>query len=288
MNVIDKHNIDVMSDKLNNRILLLDVARRHMDKDTIISLIDAINTETFNKVQLHLSDNEGFAPIIPGFTESIGWLSFDDINDVILHATGRGLKTVIDIELFSHSEALNGVLSNEGLPTDTEDTTAYYDSAVANALMLLLTQLKQGITFNVDWCLGCDEVPGNVDNQYVLSSLISQMYNIIKVDDTTQVFVWNDSLNPTLLSLIPADINVVYWQDSDVNTLKDDLLSSHIVINANASSYYFNCVDISDSDYIATRLHTYMEHANTLTALWGEHSLQAISTDQLIEFIKKL
>lgn len=109
-----KHNLNNNPNQTTfKNTLLLDVSRRHMSKEEIIDLLTNVNPDIFQQVQLHLTDNEGFSininsilmsPVFDGNTN--GWLSIEDIVEIVMVATKLGISIIIDIDVPAHSKAL--------------------------------------------------------------------------------------------------------------------------------------------------------------------------------------
>lgn len=295
MDKIISHNLknnETSTDFTNT--LMLDVARRHMSKEDIIDCIDSISLGTFQKVMLHLSDNEGFALDILDMlgydvepSDIYGWLSCTDLDDIIYAAHINDLDIILDVDVPSHCKALIDTLGKENIATIDESTLDYTDKRVVSQLIIpLYTELKY--VFNTKYyMIGADEVPGGVDNALDLAHLINVLSSLLD-GEHSHIYVWNDSLNQDVLGMLMAsNVKIVYWEDSDVNTLDMCLSTESEIINASAYNYYFNVSDITNNLYIKSRLSTLDISTCNLVALWGEES-QKVSNKDLCNFIENL
>lgn len=291
-----EHNLGLINKTSDlDTILMIDVARRHMTREDIKKAIDSMGLPDRPwKLMLHLNDNEGFALDIfnrLGYSlkksDTYGWLSVDDLDDIVEYAESTNIKIVLDVDIPSHCKALINVLEQSAysLPTLDETTFDYTQDDVKNFITLMFSELVS-LYPECDFNLGFDEIPGNVDNHGHLSTLANKLYNILS-DGSNSVHVWNDSLNEDLLADLNSSINIIYWQDSDVNTLNDLYGSLNVIINADKDRYYFNVSDIDNTEYIDERLKTLNIEPSSLIALWGENS-ENISNTDMCHFINKL
>lgn len=293
-----KHNLNNNPNQTTfKNTLLLDVSRRHMSKEEIIDLLTNVDPDIFQQVQLHLTDNEGFSininsilmnPVFDGNTN--GWLSINDIAEIVSVATKLGISIIIDIDVPAHSKALiKDIKKLTNIQFYMDDSTLDYTNEWTQQLLVnIFSFASSGLaTLPVNYFLGFDEVPGNVANASSLSNLLNRIYNVVSNGKNT-VSIWNDSLNSSILPNLNKNINIVYWRDADGNTFRDLLKSKNKIINAFEDDYYFNCSDINNTDYIDSRLKSFDLNVSNLVALWGENSLQGLTNANLCSFITRL
>lgn len=293
-----KHNLNNNPNQTTfKNTLLLDVSRRHMSKEEIIDLLTNVNPNIFQQVQLHLTDNEGFSininsilmsPVFDGDTN--GWLSIEDIVEIVSVATKLGISIIIDIDVPAHSKALiKDIKKITNINFYMDDNTLDYTNEWTQQLLVnIFSFVSSGLaTLPVNYFLGFDEIPGNVANANDLSNLLNRIYNVVSNGKNT-ISIWNDSLNSSIIPKLNKNINIVYWRDADGNTFRDLLKSNNKIINAFEDDYYFNCSDINNTDYIDSRLKSFDLNVSNLVALWGENSLQGLTNDNLCSFITRL
>lgn len=293
-----KHNLNNNPNQTTfKNTLLLDVSRRHMSKEEIIDLLTNVDPDIFQQVQLHLTDDEGFSininsilmnPVFDGNTN--GWLSINDIAEIVSVATKLGISIIIDIDVPAHSKALiQDIKKLTNIQFYMDDSTLDYTNEWTQQLLVnIFSFVSSGLaTLPVNYFLGFDEVPGNVANASDLSNLLNRIYNVVSNGKNT-ISIWNDSLNSSILPNLNKNINIVYWRDADGNTFRDLLKSKNKIINAFEDDYYFNCSDINNTDYIESRLKSFDLNVSNLVALWGENSLQGLTNSNLCSFITRL
>lgn len=293
-----KHNLNNNPNQTTfKNTLLLDVSRRHMSKEEIIDLLTNVDPDIFQQVQLHLTDDEGFSininsilmnPVFDGNTN--GWLSIEDIVEIVMVAFKLRISIIIDIDVPAHSKALiQDIKKLTNIQFYMDDTTLDYTNEWTQQLLVnIFSFVSSGLaTLPINYFLGFDEVPGNVANASDLSNLINRIYTVVSNGKNT-ISIWNDSLNSSILPNLNKNINIVYWRDADGNTFRDLLKSKNKIINAFEDDYYFNCSDINNTDYIDSRLKSFDLNVSNLVALWGENSLQGLTNANLCSFINKL
>lgn len=112
---------------------MIDVARHFTQKQTILRFIDLLAMHHFNRLQMHLTDDQGWRVEIKafpklaeiashrsrtglGFAQSTnephdgtphgGYYSQDDLREIVAYAGARGITVVPEIDLPGHSRAL--------------------------------------------------------------------------------------------------------------------------------------------------------------------------------------
>lgn len=120
---------------------LLDVARHFFPKRFVLDLIDSLALHKYNRLQLHLTDDQGWRlpstrwprlnttgatrsatqishfdePLVLDDTPHGGFYSFEDLREMISYASDRGITVIPEIELPGHSGALLAAYPQLGL-----------------------------------------------------------------------------------------------------------------------------------------------------------------------------
>jgi len=128
---------------------LLDIARHFYDKDVILKTIDLFAVHKINYLQLHLTDDQGWRiestkfPLLNSVgsfrketqlshfaeekrfdsTPHGGFLSKEDIREIVAHAHSRGIVVVPEIELPGHTGALLAAYPEFGIPKGERDVS---------------------------------------------------------------------------------------------------------------------------------------------------------------------
>lgn len=162
------------SPALEWRGALLDVARHFLPKRFVLDFIDVLAVHKYNRLQLHLTDDQGWRVEIrsfprlcevgsnrPGsqishFDEDLvmdetphgGYYTADDIAEIVRYASDRGITVVPEIELPGHSGALVAsypALGTGGTARSVGTTWGVSDSLVS-PLPEVMTQIESILT----------------------------------------------------------------------------------------------------------------------------------------------
>ena len=126
---------------------MLDVSRHFAQKQTILRFIDLLSMHHFNRLHLHLSDDQGWRVEIKafpklaevashrtrtglGFAQSTsephdgtphgGYYTQDDLREIVAYAGARGITVVPEIDLPGHSRALIAAYPEYGCTPEQE------------------------------------------------------------------------------------------------------------------------------------------------------------------------
>lgn len=107
------------SPRFSYRGVMLDVARTFFDVDTVKAFIDRASSLKFNRLHLHLSDDQGWRlqidsrPLLTerGSTAAVGdrpggFYSKDDFREIVRYAASRHMVVVPEIDLPGHTHAI--------------------------------------------------------------------------------------------------------------------------------------------------------------------------------------
>lgn len=284
-----------------NNIIMLDVARRHMNRNQIISCIRAIDPQKFPFVQLHLNDDEGFAvkSTILHNEKNKNALSKYDLEKIIQYANWKGITIIPDIDIPAHDTALindlkkcNSPWIKKGVIMDNS-TLDYTNSNALNMVEQIYDEIlplfsHQQYRYVM---LGGDEVPGNVSCAVQFSNFINSLNNYVNQKGFNAI-MWNDCLNPTVLEKLNQNITVDYWTHSDANTTAQQIADhGNSVKNVNYQNSYYNTVDLNDN-WLRNKKATDLanQKGSKMLCLWGSDSLQEkqISNQKVIDYINQV
>lgn len=102
------------------RAVLIDPARNFLPAEDVLSFIDSIAALGFNKLQLHLSDNEGWRLPVDGRLELTGggeYYTKEELKRIVHHGIKKGVEIIPELDIPGHTGALLRVypeLSCEG------------------------------------------------------------------------------------------------------------------------------------------------------------------------------
>lgn len=93
---------------MQERALMLDMARKFFTKEWIFKLIDYLEELQFNTLQLHFSENEGFriqSELYPHLM-SKEYLTKQDLREIISYANNRGIAIIPDFDTPGHLQQI--------------------------------------------------------------------------------------------------------------------------------------------------------------------------------------
>lgn len=180
------------------RGIMIDVARHFLPVREVLRIVDLLAMHKFNRLHLHLTDDQGWRVEIrafPRLTEVASWrdrtqlgaadatdpeiarphggfYTQDDIREIVAHAAARGIVVVPEIDLPGHSQAAIsaypalGVPGQDGASPDVEvyprwGVSQYPLNAENTTVDFFRTVLDEVLELfpSVDIGLGGDEVP---------------------------------------------------------------------------------------------------------------------------------
>lgn len=94
--------------KQEQRILMIDLARKYFSKEVIFQFIDSMSLAQFNYLQLHFSENEGFRieSEIASDSVSKNHLTKNEIREIIQYADLAGIEIIPDFDTPGHVKKL--------------------------------------------------------------------------------------------------------------------------------------------------------------------------------------
>lgn len=282
-------------------VVMLDVTRRHMNRNQIISCIRTIDPQKFQFVQLHLNDDENFAvkSTLLHNERNKNTLSKHDLREIVQFANRKEITIIPDIDVPAHDTALiddlkrcnspwlkkNVVMNNSTLDYTNPDTLNMVKQIYSEILPAFSHQQYQYVM------LGGDEVPGNGSCATQFSDFINGLSKYINRKGFNAI-MWNDCLNPTVLKELNPNITVDYWAKSDANTTAQQIADhGNPVKNANYQNSYYNTVDLNDN-WLRNKKATDLanQQGSKMLCLWGSNSPQEkqISNQKVISYIDQV
>lgn len=116
------------------RILMIDMARKYFSKDILLQFIDSMALAQFNYLQLHFSENEGFrieSEVAPEIV-SEEYLTKNEIREIILYAQQAGIEIIPDFDSPGHLEQILRTHPEWQLQKKQADGTLERDPAALN------------------------------------------------------------------------------------------------------------------------------------------------------------
>ena len=284
-----------------DNIVMLDVARLHMNYNQIIQCIRAINPSKFQMVQLHLNDDENFAvkSALLHNERNKNALSKHDLQKIVQFANWKGITIIPDIDVPAHDTALindlkrcnspwlkkNVIMNNNTLDYTNPDTLNMVKQIYSEILPAFSRQQYRYVM------LGGDEVPGNGSCATQFSDFINGLNKYVNRKGFDAI-VWNDCLNPTVLKELSPNITVDYWTKSDANTTAQQIANhGSPVKNANYQNSYYNTVDLNDN-WLRNKKATDLanQQGSKMLCLWGSNSPQEkqINNQKVISYIDQV
>lgn len=282
-------------------VLMLDVSRRHMNRNQIIACIRSIDPQKFQFVQLHLNDDENFAVksnLLHNANDK-NTLSKRDLEKIVQYANWKGITIIPDIDVPAHSTALINdlkqcdspwlkkgvVMNNSTLDYTNPNTLNMVKQIYAEILPIFSHQQYRYVM------LGGDEVPGNGSCAVQFSEFINGLNKYVNRKGFNAI-VWNDCLNSTVLKNLDKNITVDYWTKSDANTTAQQIANhGNSVKNVNYQNSYYNTIDLDDN-WLRNKKATDLanQQGSKMLCLWGSNSPQEkqISNQKVISYIDQV
>lgn len=284
-----------------SNIIMLDVARRHMDRNQIISCIHTIDPQKFQFVQLHLNDNENFAvkSSLLHNERKENTLSKHDLQKIVQYANLRGITIIPDIDVPAHDAALindlkecnspwlkkDVVMDDSTLDYTNFDTLDMIKQIYSEILPIFSHQQYQYVM------LGADEVPGNGSCAIQFSEFINDLNKYVNQKGFNAI-IWNDCLNKKVLRKLNHNITVDYWTFSDANTTAQQIANhGNSVKDVNYQNNYINTIDLNNTQLKVKKAQAFASQQNSkMLCFWGSNSSQEvkISNQKIISFIKEV
>lgn len=284
---------EVSSQFVNSNCLLIDVARRHMTYDQIRSIINTIDPNQFPYLQLHLSDNQGFA-IKTSILNGQGWITKRQITSLCNLAQQRGITVIPDIDVPSHAggiiqdlKNMNSHLVNE-ITMDNE-TLDYTKQSTLDFVEDLYSEVLPCFTQKDLVVIGSDEVPGNISCANNLANFINQLNAKIRSLGWQQSAVWNDSINPQVQKNLSKKILILNWN----NDHQDSLKNSFTVKDAYSDDpSNMNIEDIKNRQYTRSFINQWNNYHNRqpgYLSLWSNgNGDNNTKNNDILNFVQKI
>lgn len=124
----------VVTYQQEQRILMIDMARKYFSKEILLQFIDSMALAQFNYLQLHFSENEGFrieSEVAPEIV-SDEHLTKNEIREIILYAQQAGIEIIPDFDSPGHLKQILRTHPEWQLQKKQEDGTLERDPAALN------------------------------------------------------------------------------------------------------------------------------------------------------------
>lgn len=290
---------------VNQNVVMLDVARRHMDKRQIIDFINNIDTSKFQVLQLHLSDNEGFALKTRVLGHHSGWLSQQDIEDICTTANQKGIQVVPDIDVPGHSGGIIQIMQNtnsrwlnKGIIMDQQDldytnpdTLSFVKQLYHDVLTAFNGQEINGQSVQNYVVAGADEVPGNGANADDFAKFLNGLDKYCNRYGY-QMVIWNDCVNSKVAPQLNKNIIINYWTHSDANNSIGSLQNNDFSVkNVDSNFSYINTEDLDNMQLRNNKANNFSKHndgRNELCFWGGGDNDKNISNMQLISYLNQV
>lgn len=290
---------------VNKNVVMLDVSRRHMTKQQILDFIKNIDTSKFQVLQLHLSDNEGFALKTRVLGHNSGWLSKQDIEEICTAANERGIQVVPDIDVPGHSGGIIQILQNtnsrwlnkaiimdpEDLDYTNPDTLSFVKQLYHDALASFNNQEINGQSVQNYVVAGADEVPGNLANADNFAHFLNGLDEYCNRYGY-QMVVWNDCINNRVATQLNKNIIINYWTKSDANNSIESLQNDNFSVkNVGSNFSYINTEDLDNEQLRENKATNFSEHndgRNELCFWGGGENDKNITNAQLISYLNQV
>ena len=290
---------------VNQNVVMLDVARRHMNKQQIIDFINNIDTSKFQVLQLHLSDNEGFALKTQVLGHHSGWLSKQDIKDICTTANQKGVQVIPDIDVPGHSGGIIQIMQNtnsrwlnKGIIMDQQDldytnpnTLNFVKQLYHYVLTAFNNQEINGQLVQNYVVAGADEVPGNGANADDFAKFLNGLERYCNRYGY-QMIVWNDCINCRVAPQLNKNIIINYWTKSDADNSIESLQSANFSVkNVGSNFSYINTEDLNNEQLRENKANSFCKHndgRNELCFWGGGENDKNISNAQLISYLNQV
>lgn len=290
---------------VNQNVVMLDVARRQMTEQQILDFINNIDTSKFQVLQLHLSDNEGFALKTQVLGHHSGWLSKQDIEEICAIANEKGIQVVPDIDVPGHSGGIIQILQNtnsrwlnksiimdsQDLDYTNPDTLNFVKQLYHDALIAFNNQEINGQPVQNYVVAGADEVPGNLANADNFAQFLNGLDRYCNRYGY-QMVIWNDCINSRVTSQLNKNIIINYWTKSDADNSIESLQRANFSVkNVGSSFSYINTEDLNNKQLRENKATSFSEHndgRNELCFWGGGENDKNITNAQLISYLNQV
>lgn len=290
---------------VNQNVVMLDVSRRHMTEQQILDFINNIDTSKFQVLQLHLSDNEGFALKTQVLGHNSGWLSKQDIEEICATANEKGIQVVPDIDVPGHSGGIIQILQdtnsrwlNKAIIMDSQDlnytspdTLSFVKQVYHDALTAFNGQEIDGQPVQNYVVAGADEVPGNLANADNFAQFLNGLDRYCNRYGF-QMVVWNDCINNRVDPQLNKNIIINYWTKSDADNSIESLQNNDFSVkNVDSNFSYINTEDLDNEQLRNNKSTSFSEHntgRNELCFWGGGDNDKNITNTQLISYLNQI
>lgn len=270
----------------HNNSVMIDVARRHMTKAEISDFIDNIDPNKFPYLQLHLSDNEGFA-VKTNILHQQGWLTKRDLKELSRKAANRGITLIPDIDVPSHAGGIIQDLKNCNSPwldhniVMDNETLDYTNPDAVNFVKQLYSEILPCFSIKDSVVIGGDEVPGNVANAASFANFLNKITYYCEDKGYQNVVAWNDSLNNKVQNMLTHDLIIASWSPNNQRTLTRN---GYNLKDANSDYCYYNTSDLHNDELRQKKADAFAEHDydhDLMLCLWGGDDKDISNQDQI-------
>lgn len=275
----------------NSNCMLLDVARRHLTYQQLVQIINEIDSQKFPYLQLHLSDNQGFA-IQTSLLNNQGWITKTQMTSLCKLAQSKSITIIPDIDVPSHCASLIHSLKSINRPlakriTMDNETLDYTNPETTKFVKQLYQEVLRCFPQKDIIMIGSDEVPGNVSCAQDLSSFLNQINTQVRQLGWKQTLVWNDSINPQVQKSLSRDIMIIDWNHSNLNSLQQNFQVKDAFCDDPSN---MNMEDLDEKEYTQDFIDDWNSfHKNTpgYLSIWS-NGRDGTTQRQLLEFINQI
>lgn len=255
------------------RILMLDMARKYYSKDTIMKLIDSMCLAQFNYLQLHFSENEGFRIECDTAPEVLSdeYLTKDEIREIIAYARQTGIEIIPDLDspghlrqiLKQHPEWQLKKLSPNGKLKCDDSALNICNPQAVEFILSIYKEFAELFAESTYFHIGGDEFVNfdEIGSYPELSIAAKEKYGesaeaidcfVDYVNDVSHKIsswgfiprVWNDGffrLNRNELVKLSKDVEITYWTKWNKNMapLTTFIEKGFPLVNFNDSYFYY-------------------------------------------------
>lgn len=283
-----------------DNIIMLDVARRHMNYGQIIQCIQAIDPNKFQMVQLHLNDDEDFAvkSRLLRNTNDPYALSRRDLKRIVSYANSKGITIIPDIDVPGHDTAIINDLKQCNSPwlrhniVMNSSTLNYTNRDTLDFVERLYSEILPAFQWQQNWfcMIGADEVPGNQNCAQQFSWFINELSEYLNWNGFNAV-VWNDSINQNVLPKLNHNITVDYWKDNDNFSAQQMANEDYPIKNVNYQNNYINTFDLNNSQFRTEKAQALAnQQGSKMLCFWGSNNPleNQVSNQEIVSFIKEV
>lgn len=220
-----------------DRGLMLDLGRMHLDYDWIAAQIRNMSYLKMNVLHLHLTDDQGWRIESDLGLQSEEYLTKTEVTDLIALADRYGIEVIPEIDMPSHlGKLLEQYPQFQLVSPDGTAPEGRLDYSIPEARELLFTIVDEYIDLfpGQFWHMGSDEYLGNT--QYAdYPQLLKYAQEVVGPEATAKdgsialvnemnahvksrgkiMRVWNDMLGPGTTIEVDNDVVIQWWTDAD-------------------------------------------------------------------------